>query len=33
MSHMSSNSFLSDLSKALRGGFHYAFSISKAIRK
>jgi hypothetical protein len=31
MSHMSSSSFLSDLSKALRNGFHSSFSILKAI--
>jgi hypothetical protein len=31
MSNISSNLFLSDLSKALRNGFHSAFSISNAI--
>jgi hypothetical protein len=33
MSHSSSNFFFSDLSKALRNGFHPAFSIPKVILK
>ncbi|HEX6282465.1 MAG TPA: hypothetical protein VFZ67_09580 [Nitrososphaera sp.] len=33
ISHISSNFFLSDLSKALRNGFHSSFSIASAILK
>jgi hypothetical protein len=33
MSHISSNSFLSFLSKVLRNGFHPAFSIARVMRK